>query len=139
VLEEPVDLVGDEPHAGDGAGVSQGAPFRHGGQHPGGVVRGVHHDDPGRGPDRGDQARHVQRPSVGLAELVEGHVGAGRPGDLVEALVPGPGHDRVVAGPQQHVQEAEDRFLGTGEDEDIGGVRRGVQRRDLGPQERMAG
>ena len=46
---------------------------------------------------------------------------------------------RVVAGTHEHVQEAEDRLLGTGEDEDVVGVRCGVERRDLGPQERMAG
>ena len=139
VLEEPVDLVGDEAHAGRRAGVSEGPPLRVGREHAGGIVGSVDHHDARVGPDRGDQARHVQRPSVGLAELVEGHVGTGRSRNLVEALVARPRDDRVIAGTHEHVQEAEDRFLGTAEDEDVVGVGCPVERRDLGPQERMAG
>ena len=37
------------------------------------------------------------------------------PRHLVQALVAGPGHDDVVARPEQHVHQAEDRLLGAGE------------------------
>ena len=43
----------------------------------------------------------VDRPAGVLAQLVERHVGAGGPGDLVQALVAGPRHDRVIARPEQ--------------------------------------
>ena len=55
-------------------------------------------------------------------------VGAGRPGDLVQALVAGPGDDRVVAGPEHDVGEAEDRLLGAGEHEHVVRLDRLVQR-----------
>src|SRR5260221_12272688 len=41
------------------------------------------------------------------------------PADLVQALISGPGDDRVVVGPEDDVGEAEDRLLGAGEDEDV--------------------
>ena len=44
-----------------------------------------------------DQALDVEGPAVGLAQLVEGDLGAGRARHLVEALVARPGDDGVVA------------------------------------------
>ena len=51
---------------------------------------------------------HVDRPAVGLAQLVERDVRSGRARDLVQALVAGPGDDGVVARPEQDVGQAED-------------------------------
>ena len=45
----------------------------------------------------------------------------------------------MVTRTEQHVGEAEDRLLGTGEGQDVVGFDRLVQRRDLAPQQRMAG
>ena len=108
-------------------------------KHPGRVVRGVDHDQPRRRRHLGTQPVDVDRPAFGLVELVEGHVGPGRPTDLVEALVGRPGHDRVVTRPEEDVREAEDRLLGTGEGQDLVSLERLVESRDLAAQERMAG
>src|SRR5664280_2729771 len=58
-------------------------------------------------------------------------------GDLGQALVARPGHDRVVARPDDDVQEAEDRLLCAGEDEDLVRADRVIERGDLRPQEGM--
>ena len=108
-------------------------------QHPGRVVGGVDDDESRRGRDLGAQPVDIDRPAVALVELVERHVRAGRPADLVQALVGRPGDDRVVARSEQHVGEAEDRLLGAGEGQDVVGLDRLVQRGDLAPQQRMAG
>ena len=138
-LEAPVDLVDEEMRArlgGDGDDAVVGGSVR---QHPGRVVWGVDDDESRRGRDLGAQPVDIDRPAVALVELVERHVRAGRPADLVQALVGGPGHDRVVARSEQHVGEAEDRLLGAGEGQDVVGLDRLVQRGDLAPQQRMTG
>ncbi len=85
-------------------------------------------------------SRSTSRPQrCVLAQLVEGDLGAGRPADLVQALVAGPRDDGVVAGSEHDVDETEDRLLGAGEDEDVVRLDLVVEVRDLGPQERMAG
>ena len=107
------------------------------GQHAGRVVRRVHDDEPGRGRDLPAQEVEIERPAGVLAQLVQGHVRAGRPGDLVQALVARPRDDGVVARPQQHVDQTEDRLLGPGEDEDVVGREAVVQGGDLATQQRM--
>ena len=138
-LEDAVDLVDEEMCArfgGDrGEAVEGGAV----GQHPGRVVRQVDDDEPRRRRDLAAEAVEVERPAVGLVQLVERDVGAGRSRDLVQALVARPGHDGVIARAEEHVRQAEDGLLGAGEGEDLVGLDRVVQRRDLAPQERMAG
>ena len=84
-------------------------------EHPRRVVREVDDDEPGGRRDLAAQQVEIERPAVGLVELVERDVRAGRARDLVEALVAGPGHDRVVARADEDVGEAEDRLLGAGE------------------------
>ena len=101
-------------------------------------MRGVDDDEARRGPERADQPLGIEGPAIGLAQVVEGDVRAGGTADLVQALVAGPRDDRVVAGREEDVRETEDRLLGTGEDQDVVGIDRLVQRRDLGPEERMA-
>ena len=78
----------------------------------------------------------VDRPPVVGPQLVERHVGARRPGDLVEALVGGPHDDRVVAGLEVDVGDGEDRLLGAAEHDDVVRGDGLVQRRDLAPQQR---
>ena len=75
----------------------------------------VDDDEPRRRRHLGTQPVDVDRPAVLLVQLVERDLGPGRPADLVQALVGGPGDDGVVARPEEHVDEAEDRLLGTGE------------------------
>ena len=100
-------------------------------------MRRVHDDEPCLGGDLAAQQLDVDRPRGVLAELVEGHLGARRAGDLVQALVARPRHDGVVTRSEHDVGEAEDRLLGTGEDQDIVGLEALVQGRDLRAQERM--
>ena len=108
-------------------------------QHTGRVVGGVDDDESRRGRDLGAQAVDVDRPAVALVELVERHVRTGRSADLVQALVGRPRHDCVVAWSEEHVCEAEDRFLGASEGQDVVGLDRLVQRGYLAPQQRVAG
>ena len=89
------------------------------------------------GRDLAAQQVEIDRPALGLVELVQRDVGAGGSRHLVQALVAGPGHDDVVARPAQHVHQAEDRFLGAGEGQDLVGVDRLVQRGDLASEQRM--
>ena len=109
------------------------------GSMPGRVVRGVDDDQPGRRRHLAAQQIQVERPAGVLAELVERDVGARRPRDLVQALVAGPGHDRVVTRTQEHVEQAEDRLLGAGERQDLVRLDRVVERRDLAAEQRVAG
>ena len=98
----------------------------------------VDDDEAGGRPKRRDQAVDVQRPAIALAELVERDVGARRATDLVETLVARPRYDGMVAWLEHDVGEAEDRLLGSGEDEDAVGVDGVVEPGDLRAQERMA-
>ena len=107
------------------------------GQHARRVVRRVDHDQARLGPHRRPDPVDVEGPAVLLAELVQGGLGSGRQGDLGQALVARPGHDRVIAGPDDDVQEAEDRLLCAGEDEHLVRADRVVERGDLRPQEGM--
>ena len=68
------------------------------GQHAGRVVRCVHDDEFRLRRQLPAKPLQVHLPTGIFAELVEGHIGAGRPRDLVEALVAGPGDDGVIAG-----------------------------------------
>ena len=138
-LEEAIDLVGEEMDPGVGAQVRQRAPLGVGRQHPGRVVRRVDDDQPRRRPETRTQPLDIDRPAVGRVELVQGDVGADRPGDFVQALVARPGHDRVVARPEHHVGQAEDALLGAGEHEDLVRLDPVVERGDLPAQERMSG
>ena len=68
---------------------------------------------------------------------MEGDVGSASPTDLIQALVPRPRDDGVVAGSEDDVGETEDRLLRAAEDEDLLGRDPLIERGDLGPQERM--
>ena len=92
-LEVAVDLVDQEMHAGAVGDLDERVERRAVGQHPGRVVRRVHDDEPRLGRDLAAQQLDIDRPRGVLAELVEGHLGAGRAGDLVQALVARPRDD----------------------------------------------
>ena len=72
-------------------------------------------------------------------QLVERHVRATRPGDLVQALIARPLDDGVVARTEKRVDQAEDGLLGTGEGQHLVRLDAFVQPGDLAAQQRMAG
>ena len=88
-LEAAIDLVDEQVGTGLGGDRDEGVVRRPVRQHAGRVVRGVDDDEPRRRRHLATQPVEVDRPAVALVELVEGHVGAGRPADLVQALVAG--------------------------------------------------
>ena len=138
-LESPVDLVHEQVRAGGLGQLDEAVEGRSVGQHPGRVVRQVDDDQAGRRGQLPPEEVEIDRPVVRLVELVQRDVDAVRPGDLVQALVAGPGDDGVVARPDEHVHQAEDRLLGPGKREHLGRVDRLVQRGDLTAQEWMTG
>ena len=102
-------------------------------------MRGVDDDELGPWRHLAPEGPDVDCPAGILAELVEGDLGSAAAGHLVEALVAGPGHDRVVARPEDGVDQGEDPLLGAGQDEDVVGRGGVVERGDLVAQERVAG
>jgi hypothetical protein len=85
------------------------------------------------------QGRQIDRPFVSRLKRQRIHVDAAAARDLIQRLIGGPGNDGVLAWPQQHVHQDEDRFFRSGKDERL--VRRDalVQRRDFPTQQRVAG
>ena len=138
-LEVAVDLVDEQVRPGLGDDVDDGIERRPVRQHAGRVVRGVDDDELGPWRHLAPEGPDVDCPAGILAELVEGDLGSAAAGHLVEALVAGPGHDRVVARPEDGVDQGEDPLLGAGQDEDVVGRGGVVERGDLVAQERVAG
>ena len=127
-----VDLVGDEADPRLGARRGETPPVRLGGQHPGRVVRRIDDDHPRLGPEGADQAIDVERPAVLLAQRVERDV-ARRRRARPRTATGSPGHVTMTWSPglDRRAEQAEDRLLGAGEDEDVVGLERLVQRGDL--------
>ena len=138
-LEEPVDLVDEQVDTAILECGGQLGPLRVIRQHPRGVVWRIDDHELRRRRHGREQARHVERPAIGFAELVERDIGAGRSRDLVQALIPGPADHRVVARSEQDVGETEDGLLGTREHQDLVGFDGVVERGDLASEEWVSG
>ena len=91
-------------------------------------------DEPRVGTQRALERVEVVRPPVRRGPPPLGHLGAGRAGDLERRLVAGRLDDDVVAGLQERVVGEEDALLGGGDDNDIVGAGRLVDRGDRGAQ-----
>ena len=131
VLEPAVDLVGEQVGAGLRGEVHQRLERRAVDVRSGRVVGEVDDDGPRLGAQRAAHGVDLERPAAVVLELHGGHRGARRARHLVQRLVGGGDHDRVVAAAQRRVGEGEDPLLGSDDDEHVLGLEARVERGDL--------
>ena len=106
-------------------------------QKAGWIVREVHEQRPGLGPDGYGQEIQIQAPTARMHfERPAGDRAPQRLHDRVERLVAGERGDHVVARPQQHVHRYEDQLLRRG-DQHLLRQDRPVHPGGLGPEQRM--
>ena len=121
-FQAAVHLVAEEADAARIAEVHEGLERGGIGHRARRVVREVHRDEPGVGPQGALQAVQVQDPAVLRLERQPGHLGARGDRERLHGLVAGHREEDVVAGAGRLLEQPEERLLGAGEGQDVLGL-----------------